>query len=372
MVKLILSIALLVQAIIASELGDETSSLLNNVPANGNVNVNNTVNVTAQTIFIDDKGKCATQSQLEVMKDVVVRLAAIEINNKEFRSTNNILDKLYVYDEPPIEAIFNYIFNNCFEDSFSRLLQFVNFTTNVNSKMIGYKTLFTKIASDSNLSKLTSNWVHLQHMVSHDVSAAPQLQTLLNEIESKFNIVLDSPDFHYVDRDVIVNSKMNANDCNPRTYHPPGGHQPYYHEIKHNLQYLVQRFCSTDPPKIITAHKTMLGAYHQVENSTIKIIESIRTCITELERSNRLNYTLLMLPWMHRELVKSTANTKLGQMGTELIQKFPTNSSIRNLLSKNYEFYIRNAYTNEYLNHHDTSIYVRHRTYRRDVRAARN
>lgn len=319
-------------AVIGHKHADTTASSLDNVTENINVNVSESVNrATADKVV-----KCITLSQLAAIRELVIKLAANEINKEQFQSTWDFLDNSNLYDNdvPPIEHIINYMLSNSFDEPFNafnkfsiyfdkpfnKLLQFVNYSSNIDWKMIGYRTLFNQIVSHSSLSKVTSNWINLHYLVSHDAINATKLQVLLNEIESEFNIVLDSPQFTYVGNHFVI----------------------------YSWKYVIQRLCSTDPPNIAAAYKIIFAGNYNA-HALYQQMESILSCITELERNNKLNYSMAMIPWIKYNLQQPTYDQKLCQLRNELIEKFPTNSSIIKLLSGSHEFYIRNAHSNEYL-----------------------
>lgn len=317
----------LLQTIIASKFVNTTSSRSNSK--------NVTANVVEQTVSSDDdKSNCISNSQLEVIEYVTIRLAAIELHNMEFQAAFDILEKNHLLNKPPIKLLIDYVLRSCFNNSFEKLLKFVNFTSDVNWKIIGYRMLFNEIASNSSLSKYTELWLKLQYIVSQDATV-PELQNLSKEIELKFNNVLDSPNYKYVDHFEYPDV------CNYRSY------IPFYFPQSNHLQYLIHRICAADSLNIKRANDFLFGKYYYI-SSTMDSTELILACVVELERNSKLNYTLGMIPYISRELQRQ-ADQKQCQIRNQLIDKFPTKSSVRKLLSQTHEFYIRNAYNNEYL-----------------------
>lgn len=317
------------------------------------VNFIDTVKTEQHIYSTDDYVANVSQSQLDAIKDVVFRQAVIEISKNKIQATWDLLNETSLTcDEPPLELIIKFMLNNCFYDSFNKLLQFVNASSlNANWKAVGYEALFNEMISNSNLSRSATNWIHLQYIVSHDV-CAPKLQILLKEIESKFTSQIHSPD------SVYFAYRHADDDCKKRDKPTRDSF------IEDNFLYLVKRFCSTDVANIAKAYELIFRTYkYEFNVRDNKITESILSCVTELERNNRLNYTILFLPSIRLRLQTMLSNYKLRkidqkqcQMLYQLIQILPTNSSIKKLLSQNHEFYIRNAFSKEYLYYGNETI----------------
>lgn len=217
-----------------------------------------------------------------------------------------------------------YPFNIC--NRVNWLLNFINDTSETELRLTGYRTTLQKISSES-IPRSTS-LLSLQHFVSHDISIEnSKFIFLLNEIESKTNDALESLDFDHL---------KHKDDC----YYPYNSYQMLY------MDYLIKRFCSTDPAYIKTLRQIFQGKSSPI-GSYIQFVK-------ELEQNNRLNYTIMVIPhlrsyWWQIKIQEETCQ--------QLRQMFPQNSTLRHLLSStNNKYLIKNAYSGEYLCYDDAKL----------------
>ncbi|KAG4070824.1 hypothetical protein HA402_011050 [Bradysia odoriphaga] len=204
----------------------------------------------------------------------------------------------------------------------NNFLTFINHTSDVDMRLFAYNALFNKISYDPMLSKQTTNWLSLQHFVSHDVSidSNSQYQNLLTEIESKTNNVLDSPSFDQFDGDYC-------------TYYS-------FSEQTIYAEYLIKRFSSTDPANIKVLWKIIRSKSLSTDANTILQF------VKELERNNRLNYTIMALPHIRSKWCSIYYKHDFCQ---QLLDVFPEGSTLRDFLTESNKFYIKNVYSGEYL-----------------------
>lgn len=271
------------------------------------------------------KVQSITDTQLEMAMDAVAKMITIEIQSQKINSTWEYLKKLNFDNERLITKTVKYTLDVKHSSACNRLnnlLKFINSTSNVDLRFFAYNVVFQTISSDSTLSKQTTNWLSLQHFVSRDdsIDSNSEFQNLLNEIESETNDVLESPDFDHL---------SNYNDCDG-IYSVI---QTYY------VEYLIKRFCSTDPANIKVLWKII-----QIKSPTVATVLQF---VKELERNNRLIYATMAIPY-----IKNNWGLISGEQETcqQLLEIFPQNSTLRHLFSPaDNRFYIKNAYGGEYL-----------------------
>lgn len=333
-IQYLLILTVLFQPIIAFENIDSTTE---SSDGEDRVNYDTTVsNVSASKVSVTDDTYCTTNAQMELIRKAIIKLAVIEIQRNEFQLTWDFFEKINLIDDLSIELLINETISssNYRDNTFNKLLQFINSTSNTSQKSNGYRVLFNHIVSNTSIGGITINWLDLQYLLSHDATT-PKLQVLLNEVEYKLNILLDSSDFVYI-------TDENSHYYSPVLISP--------------LQYLIQRLCST-PSKIKNLFSIMCKRG--------LVLEDVLTFVTELERNNRFNYTLLVIPRIQKELEYAARDQKSCRILNQLIEKFPENSSYVKLLSSNYEFYIKSPYNNEYLYERqvDSSYNILRQTY---------
>lgn len=284
-----------------------------------------------------DKTMCLTQLQLDLLEEALIRVSTTEIAAENFEFLWDLLKKLNPGEEQPMEKIikrglhesktdrFDY-FNNGFKNSFLKLLKFVNQSSNKSWKLAGYQTLFNEIAFNTTKNHELSLFLNLQHYVSQDesINSDADVQTLLSNVES-----------------VINNLIQNAKNLDLSYYDSQCDCRPVIHS-----EYLIKRICSEYPSKIEILWNALSKKYS---------VELLLQFITELETNNRMNYTLLVISEIKREMYSLTSSAYHGikcyhprYQLYEKLRTLPKNGILRNLLSQN-EFYIKNAYDQQYL-----------------------
>lgn len=109
-------------------------STLNNVTAS---NVNRS-EVVEEKSSINDQVKFFSDSQMKAIKEVGVRLAAVDIDRMEHQSAWNILDKTNLNGELALDQLLKHMLDDCYHCYFIAFLQFVNSTSNIDWKVNGY------------------------------------------------------------------------------------------------------------------------------------------------------------------------------------------------------------------------------------------
>lgn len=268
--------------------------------------------------------RCLTHTQLEMAMDAVVKVLATEIQSDKTNSSWEYLEKLNFDNEQLITKIVKLTMDveymkKC--NALNNLLRFINYTSNVDLRLFAYDVVVHTISSDSTLCNQTTNWLSLQHFVSHDnvIGSNSKFQSLLNEIESKTNDVLDSPHFDHLRVDKYCS--------------------PIYDTFTFYVEYLIKRFCSTDPANIKVLWKAIVGKSLPME--------AVMQFVKELERNDRLNYTTMVIPYLRERWYTISANPDTCR---KLLEIFPENSISRHLLSSSdNQFFIKNAYSGEYM-----------------------
>ncbi|KAG4079418.1 hypothetical protein HA402_008110 [Bradysia odoriphaga] len=270
---------------------------------------------------------CLTQSQLALVEDAVIKASLTKLEEDNLAYLWNFLTKMNPGGKQITEKIIKQglqKIEHCFEREFVTLLKFVNQLEDKNAKLAGYQTLFREMAFNSTTNQSIKPFLNLHHYISQDesINTDADFEPLLNSIESTISDFLKSTQNLF---------SSSGNYCR----------QPII-----NTDYLIKQIISSYPDKIEKLWNELSGGY-----ST----ELLLQFMSELEKNNRMNYTLMFIPRIKSEFSSPIFDKKNFNKTCNLrrqlhakIQTFPKNSPSRKLLSHD-QFYIKNAYDQQYV-----------------------
>lgn len=268
--------------------------------------------------------KCPSNAQLDLIDTAVVRLTVQNILRKQFDNIWDIFNKINLRHGQLIDRIVQHVLGVCTVDHVDNILEFMNYTSNVKWKRIGYQAIFNEFNSNSNLSSVAANWLAIQHFVSHDKLTAVDLELteLLNQIESITNVLLESPAFDIVPQ-VGFDNQICIYDI--------------YSTRKIYLEYAIERMSSSNPSYIPTLWKSISTKSFQVKTKDLSHF------IATLEQNSRSNYIVMTIPYIRKNMMHECAFLK------RFSNILSRETILGSLLVSNQHFYIQSAFDGRYL-----------------------
>lgn len=251
-------------------------------------------------------------------------LSVQNVQRKQFDNIWDIFNKINLNHGQLIDQIVEQVLDSCREERVDKILEFMNHTSNVKWKRIGYQAIFNEINSNSNLSSVVANWLSIQHFVSHDELTAVDLELteLLNQIESITNVLLESPDFELVPQ-VGFDHQFCIYDI--------------YHTRKIYLEYAIKRMSLNNPIYIARLWKAISTKGQYLD------AKYLLQFISTLEQNNHINYTIMTLPYIKKSMINDCNFLK------NLNKTFAKETILGSLLVPNQHFYIKSVFNDKYL-----------------------
>lgn len=272
--------------------------------------------------------KCADDTQLKIINDAIVTASVSEIGNGNMEYTWDIFTKMRVtYDELINKIVNRFLLDTCSNDCVHTILKFVNYSSNANWKLIGYRAVLHEISTNGHLRNVPTNWWFLQLFLSSEklIPMDSEFDDLLGEVKPKIIELLDGKPSSEIEPQIVVASN--------------------YYDSKVYNGFLIEQLASMDPSYVQKIWNNL--------NLDWKPLETILQFVTALEDNNLFNYTVLAIPQ-----IKNQLNTRYmdqqecmtrNQLLKQIVAKFPKESILKMLLVNRQQFYIRHADTQEYL-----------------------